>query len=323
MERVSTTDSDLDPAVAGRLKRTADGLVAAVVQQHDTGEVLMLGWMDDEALHRTLTTGRGTYWSRSRQDYWVKGETSGHTQRWSRCASTVTATRSCSRSTSPARPATPGRTPVSTTTSSSRAGPMAERSSTRRTFGPVVLLGLASAGLAAIASAKPWVGGGSTGGASDCLDDRRRHRHPLSARLGDQPRAARCLGSPAGDPGAVSRVVLRGRGSRRRGPGHCGGRRLRHASGRRAGLLRRADGARVPGHRVHRLVLDGCRVLGDSAGPGGLAVRLAPTWPEMGSRYDAPGAASTTGEQSAPETDQDLWHALDEGRDPTDTNRRA
>jgi phosphoribosyl-AMP cyclohydrolase len=71
----------LDPAVAARLKRNAEGLVPAVVQQHDTGEVLMLGWMDDEALHRTLTTGRGTYWSRSRREYWVKGETSGHTQR--------------------------------------------------------------------------------------------------------------------------------------------------------------------------------------------------------------------------------------------------
>ena len=55
-------------------------LVPAVAQQHDTGEVLMLGWMDDEALHRTLTTGRTTFWSRSRQDYWVKGETSGHRQ---------------------------------------------------------------------------------------------------------------------------------------------------------------------------------------------------------------------------------------------------
>ena len=55
-------------------------LVAAIAQQHDTGEVLMLGWMDDEALHRTLTTGRCTYWSRSRQEYWVKGETSGHVQ---------------------------------------------------------------------------------------------------------------------------------------------------------------------------------------------------------------------------------------------------
>ena len=72
--------SSLDPAVAERLRRNDQGLVPAVVQQHDTGEVLMLGWMDDEALHRTLTTGRGTYWSRSRQEYWVKGETSGHTQ---------------------------------------------------------------------------------------------------------------------------------------------------------------------------------------------------------------------------------------------------
>ena len=71
----------LDPSVAARLKRDDRGLVAAIVQQHDTGEVLMLGWMDDEALHRTLTTARATYWSRSRQEYWVKGETSGHVQR--------------------------------------------------------------------------------------------------------------------------------------------------------------------------------------------------------------------------------------------------
>jgi phosphoribosyl-AMP cyclohydrolase len=75
------SEAVLDPAVAGRLKRNADGLVAAIVQQHDTQEVLMLGWMDDEALRRTLTTGRGTYWSRSRQEYWVKGDTSGNTQR--------------------------------------------------------------------------------------------------------------------------------------------------------------------------------------------------------------------------------------------------
>ena len=75
-----TDPSPLDPAVAARLKRTPDGLVAAIVQQHGTGEVLMLGWMDDEALARTLATGRATYWSRSRQEYWVKGETSGHRQ---------------------------------------------------------------------------------------------------------------------------------------------------------------------------------------------------------------------------------------------------
>ena len=72
--------SGLDDAVAARLKRDADGLVPAVVQQHDTREVLMVGWMDDEALHRTLTTGRSTYWSRSREEYWVKGENSGHRQ---------------------------------------------------------------------------------------------------------------------------------------------------------------------------------------------------------------------------------------------------
>jgi len=72
--------SDLDPAIAARLKRNADGLVAAVVREQATGDVLMMAWMDDEALHRTLTTGRATYWSRSRQEYWVKGATSGHHQ---------------------------------------------------------------------------------------------------------------------------------------------------------------------------------------------------------------------------------------------------
>ena len=72
--------TSLDPAIAARLKRSAEGLVPAVVQQYDSGEVLMLGWMDDESLARTIATGRATYWSRSRQDYWVKGETSGHHQ---------------------------------------------------------------------------------------------------------------------------------------------------------------------------------------------------------------------------------------------------
>lgn len=72
--------SSLDPDIAARLKRDPQGLVPAVVQQQDSGEVLMVGWMDDEALHRTLTSGRTTFWSRSRQDYWVKGETSGHHQ---------------------------------------------------------------------------------------------------------------------------------------------------------------------------------------------------------------------------------------------------
>ena len=72
--------TELDATLGERVRWNAEGLLPAVVQQHDTGEVLMLGWMDDEALHRTLTTGRATYWSRSRQAYWVKGDTSGHRQ---------------------------------------------------------------------------------------------------------------------------------------------------------------------------------------------------------------------------------------------------
>jgi phosphoribosyl-AMP cyclohydrolase len=72
--------TSLDPAVAGRLKRNEAGLVAAIAQERGTGDVLMMAWMDDEALARTLATRKATYYSRSRQQYWVKGETSGHTQ---------------------------------------------------------------------------------------------------------------------------------------------------------------------------------------------------------------------------------------------------
>ena len=70
----------LDSQISARLKRNADGLVCAVVQQHDSREVLMVGWMDDEALRRTLAEGRVTFWSRSRCEYWRKGDTSGHAQ---------------------------------------------------------------------------------------------------------------------------------------------------------------------------------------------------------------------------------------------------
>ena len=66
--------------MAALLKRNPDGLVPAVVQDATTGTVLMLAWMDDEALRRTLATRQGTYWSRSRGEYWVKGATSGNTQ---------------------------------------------------------------------------------------------------------------------------------------------------------------------------------------------------------------------------------------------------
>lgn len=56
------------------------GLLPAVAQDAATGEVLMLAWMNEEAVRRTLETGRATYWSRSRQSFWVKGETSGNVQ---------------------------------------------------------------------------------------------------------------------------------------------------------------------------------------------------------------------------------------------------
>lgn len=70
----------LDPDLAARLKRNADGLICAVVVEHSTSDVLMVAWMDDEALDLTLTTRRATYFSRSHQKLWVKGETSGYTQ---------------------------------------------------------------------------------------------------------------------------------------------------------------------------------------------------------------------------------------------------
>jgi phosphoribosyl-AMP cyclohydrolase len=57
------------------------GLIPAVIQQHDTGEVLMVAWMNAEAVRRTLAEGRTWLWSRSRQEYWCKGLTSGNTQR--------------------------------------------------------------------------------------------------------------------------------------------------------------------------------------------------------------------------------------------------
>ncbi|MDR1800067.1 MAG: phosphoribosyl-AMP cyclohydrolase [Bifidobacteriaceae bacterium] len=66
--------------VEDQLKYNADGLIPAIVQRQGSGEVLMLGNLDREAVHRTLTTGRVWYWSRSRQEYWRKGDTSGHVQ---------------------------------------------------------------------------------------------------------------------------------------------------------------------------------------------------------------------------------------------------
>lgn len=66
-----------DPA---SLAYDASGLVPAIAQEEGTGEVLMMAWMNEAAVRRTLETRRVTYWSRSRQAFWVKGETSGHVQ---------------------------------------------------------------------------------------------------------------------------------------------------------------------------------------------------------------------------------------------------
>ena len=78
--QTSDDAATLEFGTGGTVAFNGDGLVPVIAQQHDTGEVLMLAWMDAEALRRTLATRKATYWSRSRGEYWVKGETSGHHQ---------------------------------------------------------------------------------------------------------------------------------------------------------------------------------------------------------------------------------------------------
>ena len=82
------------PAVVEAITFNAEGLVAAIAQQYDTGEVLMMAWMNRDAVAETLGTGRVCYWSRSRGKLWRKGETSGQVQvlkdfRWDCDADTV------------------------------------------------------------------------------------------------------------------------------------------------------------------------------------------------------------------------------------------
>ena len=74
-------DKAASAAVLAAIRFDAAGLVPAIAQQHDTGEVLMMAWMDRAALAETIATGRVCYWSRSRQALWRKGERSGHGQR--------------------------------------------------------------------------------------------------------------------------------------------------------------------------------------------------------------------------------------------------
>ncbi|WP_282609351.1 phosphoribosyl-AMP cyclohydrolase [Pelagibius sp. Alg239-R121] len=71
----------LPAALEGKVTFNSSGLVAAIAQQHDTGEVLMMAWMNQDALAETVATGQVCYWSRSRQSLWRKGESSGQVQR--------------------------------------------------------------------------------------------------------------------------------------------------------------------------------------------------------------------------------------------------
>lgn len=74
----NTKDEDLKPLETGELKYDQKGLIPAVIQDHKTGAVLMVGYMNEESLKRTLADKKVCFWSRSRQEYWIKGETSGN-----------------------------------------------------------------------------------------------------------------------------------------------------------------------------------------------------------------------------------------------------
>ena len=76
---VPISESCIDQ-VLKTLKFTPDGLIPALSQQHNSGEILMMAWMNRDSIEETLRTGRVCYWSRSRQELWRKGETSGQTQ---------------------------------------------------------------------------------------------------------------------------------------------------------------------------------------------------------------------------------------------------
>lgn len=192
----------------------------------------------------------------------------------------------------------------------------------RRTFGPVVLLGLSSAALVAVASAKPWIGQDSTAGNSDAsmaaLDS--GTRYPVASAISLVLLAA-------------WGVLLVTRGRVRRGFA------LLTAVAALAllvsvvvGYLTLPDTAQgsfdeLMGRRSAETGFTGwfwtaaaCALV--SVVPAGLAVRLVGEWPEMGSRYDAPGSPTAATEMTTADPERDLWHAQDEGRDPTDSSGR-
>ena len=81
MTEATAENTEIDvQAVLDRVAFDSKGLIPAIIQEEDSRDVLMLGYMDNEAIRRTLTEGRVTFWSRSRQEYWRKGDTSGNRQ---------------------------------------------------------------------------------------------------------------------------------------------------------------------------------------------------------------------------------------------------
>ena len=193
---------------------------------------------------------------------------------------------------------------------------MSERSP-RRTFGPVVLAGLATAALAAVAASKPWIGGGSTGAADASMSALETGvRSPLASAVALVLLA--CWGVLLVTRRTVRRVfaVLA----------------LVAAVGLVVTVV--VGHAQLPDQARDsaRAVLSGGRRDTGFTGwfwtaavasvlalvPAALAVRLAGSWPEMGSRYDAPGARAEAEAAREPQTEQELWKALDAGQDPTD-----
>ena len=308
----STPESDLDPAVAARLKRSADGLVPAVVQQHDTGEVLMLGWMDDEALARTLTHRAGDLLvALPRRSTGSRARPPVTSSASRRSASTATATPCSSRSTRRGRPATPATAPASTPTCCWP--PMAERD----------------------ARSVPTLGAGrrrsgpGRGRRDQGLGDVRR-----DGRRG-RGRRHRWRGRPDA-PGHHARrmvvlaawgVVLVTRGRVRRTVAVLGAagldRRARHGRVRRGGWCRDAcatppptrastpSASTWPGGTGWPWSVRSCRAAAHGAGglPGRALAR-------DGHQYDSPDgrAGATPAEEPS---HLDLWKSLDEGRDPT------
>jgi uncharacterized membrane protein (TIGR02234 family) len=194
---------------------------------------------------------------------------------------------------------------------------MTERSASRSSFGPVVLLGLVSAGLAAVASAKPWLDTGSGGGSSDAtmtaVDT--GTRYPLASAIslvllaawgvllvtrGRVRRAFAVLAALAAVALVISVVVAYVTLP------DAAGNSFDEQMGRGAG---------DSGFTGWFWTAAVCSVV--AVVPAVLAVRLVPGWPEMGSRYDAPG--THTPQDHVVESQRDLWNELDEGRDPTDT----